>query len=72
MAEQKQWRPSKWTPGKINRFLLHVNKQAMWAVCKIVGEFEGNKLAAEFRADLQERKSVAALCARGVPLMGDK
>lgn len=70
--EEGNWRPAHWTSGKVARTILHVYKTAALAYCNIVGEYEGNKLIAQLRAEMAERKSVALLRKKGVRLIGDK
>ncbi len=70
--EQKQWRPSRWKPGRLALYMLHVYKTAVWASCQILGEYEGSKLSAQLKAERDENKSVAMLRAKGVALIGYK
>lgn len=71
-VESKQWSPSRWKPGRLHRFMLHVHKTSLWACCQLLGEYEGNKCAAMLTAQYLEKKSVALLRAKQVPLIGDR
>lgn len=69
--ESGSWHPLRWSPGRLHRFTLHVYKVSLWAACQILGEYEGNLVAAKIASEYMESKSVAMLRAKGVALIGD-
>lgn len=63
-GESKAWRPSRWTSTKLERFMMHVKKHALKQV--------DITLCARINSELNEIRTVSALRARGVKLVGDR
>jgi hypothetical protein len=63
-GESKSWRPSQWTPETVARFGLHVQKHALKLVDSSIG--------ARIKSEMDAIRTVAALRARGVKLVGDE
>lgn len=63
-GESKSWRPSQWSPETVERFGLHVQKHALKQVDSSTG--------ASIKSKMDEMRTVAALRARGVRLVGDQ
>lgn len=63
-GESKSWIPSQWGPDRLARFNLHVQKHAL----KQVDASLGSKIKSEMDAI----RTVAALRARGVKMVGDQ
>ncbi len=69
--QSPQWNPAQWIPRKLATFLRHVYKQASWAACDILGPHDGMIVAAQLRAEQNDKKSAAALRAAGVKTLGE-
>jgi hypothetical protein len=63
-GESKARIPSQWTPERVARFGMHVQKYALKQVDVTLG--------AKIKLEMDEIRTVAALRARGVKLVGDK
>ena len=70
--EERNWKPSRWKPEKLRRFLRHTHKYTVWCVCQLLGEYNGNLIAAQLQAEWKGQYSAAQLAARGVRTIGDK
>jgi hypothetical protein len=71
-TESGNWKPGKWTPEHIARVARRAYRVAADECEQILGPHEGRVVAARLRSERDENVSVAALLARGVPLLGDQ
>lgn len=70
-TESKLWRPSRWTPNKRKRTILHAKKHCYEALKVIIGWYDAGLRMAEINRDMQERQSVKMLNEQGISTMGE-
>jgi|SRR6267154_4591797 len=70
--ESGHWQPGKWTPERIDKCVRAVYRSCEAELEAFIGTYEAKIVAARLRSERDEVKSVSALRARGVKLLGDE
>lgn len=69
--EERNWRPSKWTPIAVERKLKRIFRCALDDLCYIMGPHAARLAYAEIKTKLDGELSRSQLHSMGVKLIGD-